>query len=148
MFLVVIGGGASWVTRHQPPPASSATPRVPLPPADRATLELLAPWALGTRIGDYRIVAIHGVADGNIWVLCRKGANVIYLRVNRSGGGPLPPASAPPYAIFVEGRRPSEPEGQVLADRLAAVLRANASQPTPVALQPYNAAGGDVPVAP
>lgn len=105
---------------------------LPPPPAGAEELALVAPLAKGSELGGFEIRDIHGVRDGVMRLVCVKAQATVRLDIALAAdGGPEPPATAGPYAIYYSLKGAFPEEGLALAQKLAKVLAAHEDAPPP-----------------
>lgn len=122
--------------------AGKAQRPVVAPPPRADVLQLLSPWKVGTEVEGFRIVAIHGVFEGSIWVLLKNKDAVAYLEITRAGEGPAPPHASPPFSVYVASRGGVGDFVLVsLAESAGAVMRANRWAPIPEDLETFHRGG-------
>jgi len=103
-------------------------------PAERA---IVAPLAIGDRLGPGRVFEIAHHVDARLMIGVDVGGREVWLRVTRAEGGEVPPrAVAGPFAVTVSEEGGAAGDADALAAALAGVIRRNANAPVPPEMQP------------
>lgn len=132
------GEGPSPTSRFPAETTTAGGESAPPRPPTKEEIAVIAPLATGSKLGDFDVVEIHGVTDGGIEIVTRKGAARIVLTVALlAQGGPAPPASTDRYAVFYSLRGAEPTDGERVAKALAAVLEANRSTPPPPGMSAF-----------
>lgn len=113
-------------------PSGASVRRVPPPPAGSAELALVAPLAPGSTFEGWTVRHVSGVHEGRIRIELERGSERAALSIHAAKGGPTPPATAGPYAVYYSAR--GAVDGEQLARALAKVLEQHAGQPVPAGL--------------
>lgn len=121
------------------PAPRSAGPPAKAPPAGSAELALLAPVAPGSSFEGWTVRSVSKVHEGSIRIELDRGSERATLTVHAAKGGPPPPATAGPYAVYYSAK--SATEGDRLARALAAVLSRHLDLPVPAGLAGFREEG-------
>jgi hypothetical protein len=113
---------------------SPSPPKAPGP----EELAVLAPLAVGSDLGGFKVREIQGVERGVMRIVCAREKEIVRLDVafadESDASTMLPPATAGRYAIFYSLRGAVPEDGDRLARALAKVLLANAAAPAPAGM--------------
>ena len=128
------GSLPSFEGRSAAPTGSPARPSPP-PAAGSAELALVAPIAPGARFEGWMVRRVSSVHAGAIRIELERGSERAALTIHAAKGGPSPPATAGPYAVYYSSRDPAE--GERLSRALAAVLFQHRDRPVPAGLDGF-----------
>jgi hypothetical protein len=136
---LAIGSAFGYAVGHRKVRETNVTP--PRPSLTDNERALLAPVTEGGRLGDFDVTEVHAIDDGGgLRLACRKEHAVVRLEITLAApGGPAPPISVGPYAIYYSLQDASPVDGEALATSLGAILHANSAVPIPPKLAPFNA---------
>ena len=116
-------------------PSASRARHSPPPPAGSAELALFAPMVPGSSFEGWTIRHISAVHEGAIRIALERNGERASLTVHASKGGPPPPVTAGPYAIYYSSRDAAE--GDRLSKALALVLGRHLAEPVPDGLSGF-----------